>query len=90
MHDECAGDGQGDGFVAMIRGRAIRGDGTVTAWSEWEGDNSGCADNAGMIALHSWDMPNRRILRVEIQFCLRKPSGTVTGCVQPSWRNQYI
>lgn len=89
--DKCAGDGQGDGFAAMIRGRVVRGDGTVTAWTEWEGDNTGCADNAGRIAMDGWSLPNRRILRMEIQFCLRKPdTGTLAGCVQRSWRNQHI
>ncbi|WBQ05704.1 hypothetical protein [Kribbella sp. CA-293567] len=87
VHDQCDGSGQGDGFAAMIRGRVILGDGAVSAWSAWEGDNTGCGDG-GLIAMHGWTS-QRRIVRMEIQFCLRKPTGTVTGRVQPSWRNQY-
>lgn len=89
--DKCDAFGRGDGFAAMLRGRVIRGDGTVSSWSAWEGDDGGCADGAGRIAMHGWDLSNRRILRVEIQFCLRKPdTGTLAGCIQPSWRNQHI
>jgi hypothetical protein len=91
VFDRCAGDGSGDGYAAMLRARAIRGDGTVTAWTAWEGDDAGCADNAGRIAMEGWDLPQRRIVRVEVQLCLRKPStGTLAACVQPSWRNQHI
>ncbi|MEV8377739.1 hypothetical protein AB0P21_33680 [Kribbella sp. NPDC056861] len=87
VHDHCDGSGQGDGYAAMMRGRVILGDGSVSAWTPWEGDNTGCTDG-GLIAMDGWTS-QRRIVRMEIQFCLRKPTGTVTGCVQPSWRNQY-
>jgi hypothetical protein len=91
VYDRCDGEGHGDGYSAMMRGRVIRGDGTVTAWSGWEGDDTGCADNAGRLATNYWTLSDRLAVRLEVQLCLREPgTGYLAGCVERSWHNQNV
>lgn len=88
--DHCSG-GEGDGYGAYLRGRVLFGDGTYSYWTGWEGDYTGCDDGRSGFATHVFEFQNRRILRLELQLCLRDVDNRITkNCISNSWLNQHV
>ncbi|GAA0960203.1 hypothetical protein GCM10009554_74920 [Kribbella koreensis] len=89
--DHCAGDGSGDGYGVYVRSRVIWGNGAYSEWSPWQGDSSGCADHTEGFVSSGFSNPDRNILRMEVQLCLRDVQrNDVINCDLASFRNQYI
>lgn len=88
--DHCYG-GEGDGYGAYVRARVLFGDGTYSYWTGWEGDSTGCDDGMYGSASYTFNFPNRRILRLQLQLCLRDVEAQDTkNCDSNTWLNQHI
>jgi hypothetical protein len=89
--DHCAGDGSGDGYGVYVRSRVIWGNGAYSEWSPWQGDSSGCADHTEGFVSSGFSNPDKNVLRMEVQLCLRDVQrNDVINCDLASFRNQFI
>lgn len=47
------------------------GDGSYSTWTDWQGESSGCDDGIPGYLCNEQSWGNSRILRFEMQLCLR-------------------
>ena len=89
VEDYCDGQGQGDGYAPSLRTRVLFANGSYAAWYPWRGDTRGCTATGGVVVFGNHIHPDRTILRLEVQLCLRKDDGYTKGCVLKSFLNQH-